>query len=176
MNETLEDILYFFKRELKNLRDVFYRTPINFIRNIIDYRKFLMKNTWWDSHFYFLMLKVKLETDLKYYRKYHWNANPEPIIESMEECLKIVNFYLEDKFFDFAYKEHDRKYGKLKFDLSGNGRLFLERKNMIDATEEEKEIERVDFLQCSRNEWEMEQATVNKFFAVMSKNILSWWD
>jgi hypothetical protein len=150
-----------------------YYYPKRFFRNLIDYRKFLWYNTWFDFTFIFEILKLKLETDVKYYKKDSFSGVSEEIIEEMQICIKSLDRLIEDVYYDEAFEEHDAKWGKLEHEFLEN-RVKFKRKNVLNETDEEQE--RKEFLEKCEDETSLRKIDLEIVFDTMKNNILKWWD
>jgi len=71
-----------------------------FIRNLKDYWRFLMENEWWDHYFIYEVLKIKLEIDIKYYKKYAFSEEEYSgkIVEEMQSCIALIKKIQDDDY------------------------------------------------------------------------------
>lgn len=177
LKDKIEDWFIWVEKLWDTIENIFWYNPKRFIINFINYRKFLANNMWFDHSYIFQILKMKLENDVKYYKKYSLSLNSGEYVEEMETCIKLLDRIINDVYFDLAYEEHDKKWGKLNMEFKDeDDRKYLEfsRKNVI--TEEDKEKERKEFLKCCHAESQMRQQDIDNLFDFMKRNILKWWD
>ena len=145
-----------------------YQSTINFIRNVWKYRRFLKKDSWWDYHFIFEMLRDKLNYDLEMYRTKSFNARPEPIIKSLNLCVNLLNRLIKDNYFDNAFLFYEKKYP--------DWYLY---ENLFCPNISQKEKDRTNVsvsIKCLKRADAQKIQDVQYLFKIMSKHILTWWD
>lgn len=150
----------------------FPRKAVNFFKNIIIFRKFLWENYWWDHHFIFLMLKIKLEYDAKMHRQHGNCVNSDNYAIQMESCVRILDRLVDDKFCK-NFDEHEKKWGSSSFSIDDKGKFTIKKS---PKAEQDPEAERKEFRAATVADDLDKINTVEELFSIMSKNILSWWD
>ena len=129
-----------------------------FFRNLWDFRRFLWNNDWWDSYHILYMLREKLKVDVKYYKKYHMNAHPEPIINSMELCIMLLNRIIKDDYLMNALRPYNKKYPNWLF------------KGVMNIPNPKW------FKRCGDIAHRQEKQDIEYLFSHMNKYIKIWWD
>lgn len=109
-NTKIEDNYYKLCRLKYTLKNILWKNPLNFLRNIILYRKFLWENMWYDHYYLFNILKLKLEIDAKHYREYGMTTVSENLAREMECCVSLIKRIQEEDDIEQVPKDIDNLF------------------------------------------------------------------
>jgi len=87
-----------------------------FLQNLWEFKWFLWKNRWWDYTYIYIMLKYKLEADIKYYEKHSITVEADKIVYEIQEVLSILNKLINTT----EIGEEERLKTQLFYDLKKN--------------------------------------------------------
>ena len=177
-NTKIVDAYYSYCRKYGKVKEFLYDNPKNFFKNIFKYRKFLTNDHWWDYHYFFQMLQLKLTKDAMSYSKYGISLNNDKYVCQMMECVVILERLIEDEYEEKAFEKIDKKWGKLemsykpyKDDLT---EMVLTRDNIHTEQDEKQSREQSNSLY--KKSYANRIDDIEKLFGIMNKNILYWWD
>jgi len=159
------------------MKDTLWYGPRSFIGNIIKYKKFLWSDRWFDHYYLFNVLKIKLESDSKSYRKYGMCVDADKLADEMDKCISFLNKIIKDEYEEEALKDHDLKWGKLDFNFEkckGGSLLNRYRSNVLTKNDEEQE--RKEFMDYMSIADLNRKNDIKDLFEMISDNILKWWD
>jgi hypothetical protein len=157
-----ENLYYNTNRSFRWVDEKLYRPFKNFFHNLVKYRDFLSKDYWWDNHFLFSMLKIKLEKDAENYRKYGITTSANEYAEQMEHCVEILDRIIEDEYSERALKPHYEKWGERSLSFGWvNG-----------VSKEESE----DFTEHILAADEKMEKDIKDVFSYISSHVRTWWD
>lgn len=148
----------------------------------------MWSNKEWDYSYLLEVNKYKLEDMLKTYRmylvQYGANEDTQRICSEIEEAIRLVTVILEDRWEFGMWKEHDKKWGKLKmrfvkpaYDKEGKyiGReLKLSRPKANTPAKVKQEAKENKALRARIQE-EHERKR-REFCMYLSDHMCTWWD
>jgi len=96
---------------LSRLKDTIVETlwwhPLNFVSNIITYRKFLWNDRWFDYTYLLYMIQIKLEQDSKRYRLRGMCVPSTEYAEQMERAVALLKKIEKDDYEDLEQQPRD---------------------------------------------------------------------
>lgn len=169
----IEDLYFSWYRLYNKIIQSCYRNPKNFFENIITYRKFLVRDMWFDHYYLFSILKDKLENDSKMYKKYGMTVHAKLYANQMNDCVHLLNRIIKDEYDEYELKSHDQKWGEINFNINKH-KTWSGRSGV--NTDEDAEIERKEFKKCIYKAHEKRTKDIKDLFDKLNNNILNWWD
>ena len=162
----LEDYYYGFFHLKRQFNELYIDNPKHFFINIWKYKTLLFTDRWYDFWFLLNFIKVKLEQDVKKYKKYGISLSTPKLIEQMERCIYLIDNLQKD---DYIEKELDEPvtYDDI-MDFIHKKKQY--HKPLLPSDED------FNFKQACKRGREKREKDNKELFDIISKNIFSWWD
>jgi len=153
----------------------YFRNIKQGIKNLFIWFPVVWDDRWWDHYYLFIILRFKLGLVEKNFRKYGHHIDAKKDADVMKYCCGILDRLIADEYYEEACKEHDLKWGRMDMKVEwANGKVDFIHPNV--KTEEDKFIERKEFLECIKVKDQLEKDDVTELFKIMSRNVRKWWD
>lgn len=161
---------------MMGIKEIYHRLKYG-IFNLFYYFKVIWNDRHWDPHFFYILLKKKLEGMEKFFTNKAGYVGKEKDVKRILFCIRCLERLIKDDYVDPDNKLR-KKYGKFVIEcvVDEKGREVCEMSREKVKTEEEKErYERELSERCSRGYYE-EQRDIRLLFKVIEMNIQRWWD
>ena len=167
---------FYFKmcKGFNKIKNIFWYGPKNFIFNLWEYKGILWSDKWFDSYYFFDLIRFKLKNDAKKYRKYGMAVPADEYALQMEYCVALLDRISKDEYTEPYITEHEKKWGT-EVDFSQNINDII-RNRRSHLSDEEKEQERKEYIDIMKKADEEKHKDVEKVFTFLQQNVLYWWD
>lgn len=170
--ELYEDITDFIR---SNIITPIRRTYESII-NVFKWLPVIWGDRQWDYVYLLIIMRKKLELMSKFFKSDDAiSVGSEERVREMDKCIKLLDRMIQDEYGSDCYKELDRKWGKLYFELDEGKKSFTFQRSCI-LNEEDREQERLDILNCVSVEENERLADYDKLFKLMNRQVRGWWD
>ena len=156
----------FIKKETKRAKS---REDKDGINNLKDYADMIWDDRWFDTTFFLLFLKRKLEVMMKYWAKDTHYVDSENELITIAKAVRYINKLIEDDFCPEERRAHEKRWGDLKF--TKKSIVYKNVKNKKQdaiATEESVAISKIEEKRKTK--------TSKKLFKLLNDNYDKWWD
>jgi hypothetical protein len=157
--------------------DIFFSN----VKRIIDYVPLLWRDRDWDHSFLMDMLEFKLTRIEKALKAGHCRHDPHKMrdLRSMISLLKRIK---ASEYHDTVFKDHDKKWGKLKLNFGVKEKLgdtYVYKSCVTRSkvkTKEDEQLEAKESRRLYSKVNKLEQEDLDLFFRLLRKRIESLWD
>ena len=152
----------------------YFRSVKRGIKNLFIWFPIIWNDRPWDHYYLFAILRFKLGLMEKSFRSYAYHVNAEKDTANMKTCCDLLDRLIADEYCEEAHKEHGLKWGEIDMKVDSDGKVNFTRSNA--KTDEDKFIERKEFLECIKTENQLETDDIDELFKIMARNVRKWWD
>ena len=139
------------------------------IKNLYRWFPIIWNDRDWDHNFFFEIMRFKLKNMENFFRYYGCHLVAEKDADKMKVCIILLDRLIEDRYFDNAFKPHDKKWGESKMRLENNGKLEIDYPNV--KTDEDKINQNIDFKKGINLEGYLIKQDLKYSFNILEKNI-----
>ncbi len=132
------------------------------IKNLISYFSIIWNDRDWDQHYFYILMKKKLERMRDYNRNHGHCVNSEYTAQKIDIAIKLLDRIIKD---DFGNNEF---YDEFNFKFI-DGRIELETK--IPEDEFNKK-----FKEETDKEYNLRKKYIKTLFSLLEKRIERFWD
>ena len=151
----------------------FYRDIKNGVRNLFLWFPIIWNDRWWDHYYLYTILRFKLGLMEEAFREDGHYVGAEKDADNMKDCCTVLDRLIADEYIEEAYKEYEKKWGRIDMKVGSDGKLDF-RSNV--KTDEDKFIAHKEFLDCCKVEYQLEDNDIKELFKIIARNVRKWWD
>jgi hypothetical protein len=179
---------------IQKIKDFFEVAESRLSEKIKDTRRNIVygvKNLWiwfpviwpdrnWDHQFIYEVLKHKLHLTEQLIRHDGIHINHLRDAKRIKLCVDLLDRLINDEYHETAFKSHQKKWGKPKFNWldskehSDMTELKITHPNVETAEDEKKQSKQ--FKVCAKNEVNLREQDLDLLFKIMRKHVQEWWD
>jgi hypothetical protein len=175
---TWYDLKYRFRRIyiIDRVRDLYYTTKYG-IENILIWFKVIWKDRDWDSYYFFVIMKKKIERMKNLQENYGHSVESENIAKNMDKAIKLIDKLVKDDYDSLNYDEKIERYGRsimssTKNENTHNYTVNFTKEDGRSKCKKEIRETREAFIIAAHEK----QRDTNLLFKLLSKEIHGWWD
>jgi len=161
------------KNLLTKIYDFFrYDLPYG-IENLIVWFPAVWNDRQWGDFEIFTILRHKLKLTEKNFCQDD-NHNHTHALKNIRRCIAILDRLIEDVYYDFAFKELHKRWGKPRIVYKEDGTIRIKYPK-VKTPEDEEQKEREWRRACAYEDM-LEEADREELFEIMKGNIREWWN
>ena len=159
-----------------------FRTFSERFKRSLAYAKFGWMHFDFDHAYIWDLMAFKLRRIRSVLVDGHLHQDQEDV-KALSEAIQICDRLHEQKYEDKYYREHDKKWGKLRHrdipERDENGKIKHYRWDMYRTkvkTPSQKKKERIEFLKCSELAELDRRADLDRLNVILKEHEQKWWD